>query len=130
MKKKIIIPEGLSQPLGIYSEAVQVKGDDLLFISGITARDPKGDIVGKGNMKRQTEQVLENMKRILDSVGATFDNIVKVTVFVTDLSHFKEIHEVRARYFKKDYPASTLVQVSRLVHEDMLIEIEAIAVLD
>jgi len=130
MKKKIIIPEGLSQPLGIYSEAVQVKGNDLLFISGITARDPKGDIVGKGNMKRQTEQVLENMKRILDSVGATFDNIVKVTVFVTDLSHFKEIHEVRAKYFKKDYPASTLVQVSRLVHEDMLIEIEAIAVLD
>ena len=129
MKKEIIIPEGLSQPLGIYSEAVQVKGDDLLFISGITARDPKGDIVGKGNMKRQTEQVLENMKRILDSVGATFDNIVKVTVFVTDLSHFKEIHEVRAKYFKKDYPASTLVQVSRLVHEDMLIEIEAIAVL-
>ncbi len=81
-------------------------------------------------MKRQTEQVLENMKVILDSVGATFDNIVKVTVFVTGLSHFKEIHEVRAKYFKKDYPASTLVQVSRLVHEDMLIEIEAIAVLD
>ena len=130
MKKEIIIPEGLARPLGIYSEAVKVKGNNLLFISGITARDPKGDIVGKGNMKRQTEQVLENMKRILDSVGATFDNIVKVTVFVTDLSHFKEIHEVRARYFKKDYPASTLVQVSRLVHEDMLIEIEAIAVLD
>jgi 2-iminobutanoate/2-iminopropanoate deaminase len=130
MKKEIIIAEGLSQPLGIYSQAVKVQGNDLLFISGITARDQKGTIVGKGNMKRQTEQVLENMKRILDSVGATFDNIVKVTVFVTDLSHFKEIHEVRARYFKKDYPASTLVQVSRLVHEDMLIEIEAIAVLD
>jgi 2-iminobutanoate/2-iminopropanoate deaminase len=130
MKKEIIIPEGLSQPLGIYSEAVKVKGNELLFISGITARDQNGAIVGKGNMKRQTEQVLENMKRVLDSVGATFDNIVKVTVFVTDLSHFKEIHEVRARYFKKDYPASTLVQVSRLVHEDMLIEIEAIAVLD
>ena len=129
MKKEIIIPEGLSQPLGIYSEAVKVKGDELLFISGITARDQNGAIVGKGNMKRQTEQVLENMKRVLDSVGATFDDIVKVTVFVTDLSHFKEIHEVRAKYFKKDYPASTLVQVSRLVHEDMLIEIEAIAVL-
>jgi 2-iminobutanoate/2-iminopropanoate deaminase len=130
MKKEIIIPEGLSKPLGIYSEAVKVKGNNLLFISGITARDPQGAIVGKGDMKRQTEQVLENMKRILDSVGATFDHIVKVTVFVTDLSHFKEIHEVRAKYFKKDYPASTLVQVSRLVHEDMLIEIEAIAVLD
>jgi 2-iminobutanoate/2-iminopropanoate deaminase len=130
MKKEIIIPEGLSQPLGIYSEAVKVKGNHLLFISGITARDQTGAIVGKGNMKRQTEQVLENMKRVLDAAGATFDNIVKVTVFVTDLSHFKEIHEVRAKYFKRDYPASTLVQVSRLVHEDMLIEIEAIAVLD
>ena len=130
MKKEIIIPEGLAQPLGIYSEAVKVKGNQLLFISGITARDQNGAIVGKGNMKRQTEQVLENMKRILDAAGATFDNIVKVTVFVTELSHFKEIHEVRAKYFKKDYPASTLVQVSRLVHEDMLIEIEAIAVLD
>ena len=130
MKKEIITPEGLSKPLGIYSEAVKVKGNNLLFISGITARDKNGSIVGKGDMKRQTEQVLENMKVILDSVGATFDNIVKVTVFVTDLGHFKEIHEVRAKYFKKDYPASTLVQVSRLVHGDMLIEIEAIAVLD
>jgi 2-iminobutanoate/2-iminopropanoate deaminase len=129
MKKEIVVPEGLSQPLGIYSEAVKVKGNELLFISGITARDETGAIVGKGDMRRQTEQVLENMKRVLDSAGATFDNIVKVTVFVTDLSHFKEIHEVRAKYFKKDYPASTLVQVSRLVHEDMLIEMEAIAVL-
>ncbi len=129
MKKEIIISKGLSQPLGIYSQAVRVRGNDLLFISGITARDQQGTIVGKGDMKKQMEQVLENMKRILDSVGATFDNIVKVTVFVTDLSHFKEIHEVRAKYFKKDYPASTLVQVSRLVHEDMLVEMEAIAVL-
>ena len=102
MKKEIITPEGLSKPLGIYSEAVKVNGNNLLFISGITARDKNGSIVGQGDMKRQTEQVLENMKVILDSVGATFDNIVKVTVFVTGLSHFKEIHEVRARYFKKD----------------------------
>lgn len=130
MKKEIITAENLSRPLGIYSHANKVQGNKLLFISGITARDRDGNIVGKGNMRVQTQQVLENMKVILDHAGATFDNIVKVTVFVTDLSRFQDIHEVRAKYFKKDYPASTLVQVSRLVHEDMLIEIEAIAVID
>jgi 2-iminobutanoate/2-iminopropanoate deaminase len=130
MEKEIINSEDLGKPLGVYSHAVRVEGDELLFISGITARDKNGNIVGKGDMKLQTQQVLENMKTILSLAGATFDNVVKVTVFVTDLSRFKDIHEVRAKYFKKDYPASTLVQVSRLVHEDMLIEIEAIAVLD
>jgi 2-iminobutanoate/2-iminopropanoate deaminase len=130
MKKEIITSENLSKPLGIYSHAVKITGNQLLFISGITARDKNGNLVGKGDMKLQTQQVLENMKVILDRAGVTFDNIVKVTVFVTDLSRFKDIHDVRAKYFKKDYPASTLVQVSRLVHEDMLIEIEAIAVID
>jgi len=130
MEREIITSDDLGKPLGVYSHAVRVEGDELLFISGITARDKNGNIVGKGDMKLQTQQVLENMKTILSHAGATFDNVVKVTVFVTDLSRFKDIHEVRAKYFKKDYPASTLVQVSRLVHEDMLIEIEAIAVLD
>ena len=130
MEREIITSDDLGKPLGVYSHAVRVEGDELLFISGITARDKNGNIVGKGDMKLQTQQVLENMKTILSLAGATFDNVVKVTVFVTDLSRFKDIHEVRAKYFKKDYPASTLVQVSRLVHEDMLIEIEAIAVLD
>jgi len=129
MKKEVIISGNLSKPLGIYSHAVKVKGNQLLFISGMTARDKNGNIVGKGDIKAQTQQILENMKVILDGVGATFDHIVKVTVFVTDIRYLKEIHEVRAKYFKRDYPASTLVQVSRLVSPDMLIEIEAIAVL-
>jgi 2-iminobutanoate/2-iminopropanoate deaminase len=130
MEKEIITTEALGKPLGIYSHAVRVEGNELLFISGITARDKNGNIVGKGDMKLQTQQVLENMKIVLAHAGATFDHVVKVTVFVTDLSRFKDIHEVRAKYFRKEYPASTLVQVSRLVDEDMLIEIEAIAVLD
>jgi reactive intermediate/imine deaminase len=80
-------------------------------------------------MNAQTRQILENMKIILEDAGASFDHIVKVTVYVTDLKDFKEIHNVRAQYFKKDLPASTLVQVSRLVNEDCMIEIDAIAVL-
>ena len=130
MKKEIITPEGLCKPLGIYSHAVKAQGSKFLFISGTTARDKDGNVVGKGDIKAQTRQILENMKKVLDQVGATFDNIVKVTVFITDMANFKEIHEVRAKYFKKDFPASTLVQVSSLYSPDILIEIEAIAVLD
>jgi len=129
MKKEIIVSEKLSKPLGIYSEAVMAEGKRMLFISGMTARDKEGNIVGKGDMKAQTRQVMENIKAVLEKVGATFDQIVKVSVFITDMSRFKEIHEVRAQYFKKDYPASTMVQVSGLVSPEMLIEIEAIAVL-
>jgi len=130
MEKEIVTLENLCKPLGIYSPAVKVRGNQFLFISGMTARDKNGNIVGKGDVKIQTQQILENMKVILGHLGATFDNIVKVTVFITNMGHLKEIHEIRAKYFKKDYPASTLVEVSRLVHEDMLIEIEAIAALD
>jgi reactive intermediate/imine deaminase len=130
MKKKIIVSEKLSKPLGIYSEAVMAEGRRMLFISGMTARDKDGNIVGQGDMRAQTRQVLENIKAVLEKAGATFDQIVKVTVFITDMTKFREIHEVRAEYFKNDYPASTMVQVSGLVSPDMLIEIEAIALLD
>ena len=130
MKKEIIASKKLSKPLGIYSQAVKAEGNRLLFISGMTARDKEGKVVGRGDIKLQTRQVLENIKAVLEEAGATFDQIVKVTVYVTDMSHFKEIHQARAEYFKKDYPASTMVQVSGLVSEDLLIEIDAIAILD
>lgn len=130
MRKNIVTSEELCQPLGIYSHAVKAQGNQLLFISGTTARDKEGNVVGKGDVKAQTRQILENMKKILEKAGATFDNIVKVTVFVTDMRHFKEIHEIRAKYFQKDFPASILVQVSSLSSPELLIEMEAVAVLD
>jgi reactive intermediate/imine deaminase len=129
MKKQAIISSKLSKPVGVFSHAVKAEGKQFLFISGLTARDINGNVVGKGDMKVQTKQILENMKIILEEAEASFDHIVKVTVYVTDLKYFKEIHEVRAQYFKKDFPASTLVQVSRLVNEDCMIEIDAVAVL-
>jgi len=128
MKKKAIISSRLSKPVGVFSHAVKAEGQKFLFISGLTARDINGTVVGKGDMKAQTRQVLENMRIVLEEGGASFDQVVKVTVYVTDLKYFKEIHEVRADYFKRDLPASTLVQVSRLVNEDCLIEIDAIAI--
>ena len=130
MKKEIVVSKKLSKPLGIYSQAVKAEGNRLLFISGMTARDKEGKVVGKGDIKLQTRQVLENIKAVLEEAGATFDHIVRVTVYITDMSLFKEIHQVRAEYFKKDYPASTMVQVSGLVSEGLLIEIDAIALLD
>jgi len=130
MKKRIVTGDHLCKPLGIYSHAVKATASSFLYISGMTARDKQGNVVGKGDIKVQTETILKNMQILLESEGATFDNIVKVTVFVTDMSCFSQIHEVREKYFKKDYPASTLVQVSRLASEDHLIEIEAVAALD
>jgi 2-iminobutanoate/2-iminopropanoate deaminase len=129
MKKQAIVSSKLSKPVGVFSHAVKAEGKQFLFISGLTARDINGNVVGKGDMRVQTKQILENMKIILEEAEASFDHIVKVTVFVTDLKKFKEIHDVRAQYFKGDLPASTLVQVSRLVNEDCMIEIDAVAVL-
>ena len=130
MEKEIINPEKLCKPHAIYSHAIRVKAGHLLFIKGITARDKDFNLIGKGDIKAQSRQIFENMKIILEQAGATFDNIAKLTTFVRDISKFKEIHEVRAEYFKKDYPATTMVEVSRLASEDVLIEIEAIAALD
>ena len=129
MKRESILSAKLAKPMGIFSHAVKAEGNRLLFISGMTARDREGKVVGRGNMALQTRQVLENIKSVLEEVGATFDNIVKVTVYVTDMKDFREIHAVRAEYFRRDYPASTMVQVSGLVSPDLLIEIDAIAVL-
>jgi reactive intermediate/imine deaminase len=115
-----------------FSNAIKVDKADLgslLFISGQVAMDEKGNVIGKGDIKTQARQVLENVKSALEGLGATMDDVVKVTVFVTDMSHFKEIHEVRRAYFKKEnYPTSTIVEINRLAKEDLLIEVEAIAV--
>ena len=78
--------------------------------------------------REQTRYVLENLKTLLAQGGATLDDVVRVVVYIRDMADFRAIHEVRARYFTKDPPASTMVEVSRLVNDDMLIEIEATAV--
>jgi 2-iminobutanoate/2-iminopropanoate deaminase len=135
--KKQILP--ISGPLTIsetisgnaaFSNAIRVSGGEMLFISGQLAVDKDMKIVGKGDMRLQTRQVLRHIKSALDWAGATPSDIVKVTVFVSDISKFREIHDERLAFFDKDHlPASTMVEVSKFVHPDALIEIEAIAVL-
>ena len=94
MRKEIIASEKLRQPHVIYSHAVKVKAGSFLFTKGTTARDRHGNLVGKGDIKAQSRKIFENMKIILEEAGGTFDNIVRLTTYVTDISHFKELQEV------------------------------------
>lgn len=111
-----------------YSNCVKVTAGSLLFISGQVGFDREGRLVGKGDARAQAAQALENIKAILQANGASMDDVVKVTVFVTDMRYFDDIAEVRVRYFPKNGPASTIVEVSKLALPDLLIEIEAVAV--
>lgn len=118
----------LNTPLGVFSQAMKVtNAPALLFVSGLTSRDPSGAVVGVGDIKLQAETILENMKAILEEAGGSLADIVKLTVFIRDMEQFDEIHEVRKRYFSPPLPASSMVEVSRLVSKELLIEIEAIA---
>lgn len=103
---------------------------DLLFISGQAAVDGSGEIVGVGNFDAQAEQVFANLDRVLQAGGSSLSNVIKVTIFLRDMSNFPKIVQLRRRHFKPPYPADTIVEVSALYSPEALIEIEAIAVLD
>jgi 2-iminobutanoate/2-iminopropanoate deaminase len=113
----------------LYSHVVVVEGKRTIFISGQLARDRHGNAVGKGDMRAQLRQVGENIKAALEAAGATLDNLVKTTTYVTDIeAYFKHV-DIRMEYFEA-LPTSTTVEVRRLAHPDFLVEVEAIAVVD
>lgn len=122
-------PPGVAKPFGIFSNAAFEPEGARLHVSGQVAFDADGDIVGIGDIRAQTRQVLDNVRTILAAAGGTMADIVQVVVYVTDMRHLAAIHEVRAEYFEPPYPASTLVQVSALVRPELLVEISAIAVI-
>ena len=129
MAKTVLVSPSLITPRGIMSHGTKTPAGNMVFVSGQVARNAQGELVGKGDVKAQTRQVLENVKSVLETAGATMDDVVKVTVFVTNVEDdYTAIHEARAEYWQTGYPASTMVEVSSLVSKDMLIEIEAIAV--
>jgi reactive intermediate/imine deaminase len=122
-------PDTMTKPFGVFSNATLAGPGQLYFISGQVAVDAQGKLVGKGDIRAQTRQVLENIKAALAAVGGTMDDIACVNVFVMDMQHLQAIHEVRAEYWQGNYPASTLVQVAGLVDADYLIEINATAII-
>ena len=120
-------PPGLSTPTG-YSHIVSAKGGRTIYISGQVAFDAKGQLVGRGDLTAQTKQVFANLDTALKAAGATFNDVVKTNYYMLDASQVQVIREVRAQYFTKELPASTLVQVGRLANPDFLLEIEVVAV--
>jgi 2-iminobutanoate/2-iminopropanoate deaminase len=103
---------------------------DLLFISGQAAIDSQGQIVGVGDFEAQAQRVFENLERVLCAGSSSLKNVVKVTIFLTDMRYFDRIVELRGRWFTPPYPADTIVEVRSLCSRDAMIEIEAVAVAD
>jgi enamine deaminase RidA (YjgF/YER057c/UK114 family) len=120
-------PSGLAPPRG-YTHVVDVPAGRTLYIAGQVAFDAEGKVVGKGDVRAQTEQVFRNLKIALESAGATFADVVKLNWYVRDISQIAVYREVRDQFLESGpRPASTLVEVKGLALEDFLIEIEAIA---
>ena len=120
-------PQGLSTPTG-YSHVVSARGGRTVYIAGQVALDAQGRVVGAGDLAAQTRQVFANLDIALKAAGATFANVVKTNYYLRDASQVAVIREIRAKYFTKELPASTLIEVPRLANSDFLIEIEVIAV--
>ena len=128
--KREIRTAKLRTPSGHFSQAIEVEARGrIVFLSGMTARRADGTIAGVGDIEAQTRQVCENLKSAVEAAGGSLDDVCRVDVYVRNMEHFDAIHKVRREYFKPPAPASTMVEVTKMVHPDYLIEINAIAVL-
>ena len=127
MRREIISSSHAPQPSGAYSQAVLAHGSKLLFISGQLPFDPHSRaLVGEGDIRAQTERVLDNLDAILRAAGMTFDSLVQVGIFLADLAHFEVVDELYARRFSIAPPARTTINVVRF-RRNVLIEIDGIA---
>jgi len=132
MTKKFINPPGL-KPLGMYTQATVVQGGSIAFISGQVSVDGQGKVVGPGDIGAQAVQVFKNLELALDGIGATFEDVVKFTIFIVGLTQEKRkaVMEVRSRYIShKNPPAATMIGVDKLVESDLLLEIEAVVAIN
>lgn len=125
-REEVRVP-GLAEPISHYTDAV--RAGDLLFVSGCVAVDGDSVLVGGDDVVAQTEQVFANLQAVLAAVGAGIADVVKVTVFLTDVSEREAVNGVRRRVFGDVRPASTLVEVSQLAVPGARVEIEAVALI-
>jgi 2-iminobutanoate/2-iminopropanoate deaminase len=132
MPRRVINHPKLPAPMrgGAFSAGVEVQAGRTVYVSGQVSMDAEGNVVGEGDISRQTETVLEYVKTVVEEAGGGMGDVVKVTVFIRDMGLYDEIHEVRRRYFGEPYPASSMVEVSALIDPRLLIEIEAVAVIE
>ena len=128
MVERIKISSGTQwEPIVGYSRVVKV--DKIVHVSGTTATDAEGNIAAIADAEAQTTQVLLNIKRALESVGGTLEDVVRTRIYVTDISKWEEIGKVHGKFFKEIRPATSMIEVKRLVDPRMLVEIEAEAIL-
>jgi enamine deaminase RidA (YjgF/YER057c/UK114 family) len=121
-------PDGLSRPNG-YFYVAEARGGRTIYISGQVALNSSGELVGAGDFEAQCVQVFENLKACLAAAGTDFNHVVKLGFYFKDISNVGIARAVRDRYLNREHPpASTAVEVKRLVNEDWLIEVDAIAV--
>jgi reactive intermediate/imine deaminase len=125
-REEIRVPE-LAEPISHYTDAV--RAGDLLFVSGFVPVDGEGHLVGGDDVVAQTRQVLSNLGAALAAAGATFADVVKVTVYLTDIADRARINPVRQEIFGETRPASTLIEVSALAVPGAKLEIEAVALI-
>jgi reactive intermediate/imine deaminase len=119
--------EGLAEPISHFTDAV--RAGDLLFVSGVIAVDADGNLVGDDDVVSQARQVFENVRAVLTAAGCGFQDVVKITIFLTDVDDRAKLNPLRQEAFGSAKPASTLVEVSRLAVPGAKVEIEAVAVL-
>ena len=117
--------DALAEPVSHYTDAVVAGG--FIFISGTLASDAMGDLVGVGDVVAQTEQIFDNVETVLARLKASLADVVKVVVYLTDVSDRAAVNTVRARRFGETRPTSTLVEVGALVHPEARVEIEVVA---
>ena len=129
MSKQVISTDKAPAPVGPYNQAIAASGQ-MIFVAGQVPLDPQsGKIVGEGDITAQTQQVMTNIEAVLTAAGASWEQVVKTSVFLTDLANFTPMNQVYAEYFVEDTaPARACVEVSRLP-KDVLVEIECIAVI-
>lgn len=123
-RKEVRLPD-LCEPISHYTDAVRF--GNLLFISGMVGVDAEGRVIGKGDVVAQARATFSNLERILEAEGASFADVLKVTVYLRNVEDRARINPVRAEFFGDARPASTLVEVSKLVAPELLIEVEAVA---
>jgi enamine deaminase RidA (YjgF/YER057c/UK114 family) len=125
--KKMLNPGDWKKPRG-YTHLVKVEAGSVLYVAGQAAFDAAGKIVGVGDFCRQYEQTLANISHVLELGGAALNDVVRMTIYCTNrdyfIEHGKQCAQIYKQYFGEYYPAITMVEVSRLFHDDMLIEVE------
>ena len=129
MTRTTIQPASLHDPRPRYSQGIRTTGGSLLFIAGQTSVDHTGQLVGRGDITAQAEQVFRNLAAVLEAAGGSFENLVMTTTYLTDIAWRAAFNEVRLKYYPHDAPVNTLVVVKGLANDDFLIEVDGVAVI-